>query len=48
MGMTRLDKQFTTELVKRPAELLPMKAELRKVIAKEPGDTVAVVLTERL
>jgi hypothetical protein len=27
---------------------LPIKAELRKVIAKEPGDVVTVVLEERL
>jgi len=41
----QMNKEFTATLVQSEAKL---KAELRKVIGKEAGDTVTVCLQERL
>jgi hypothetical protein len=46
--MTMLDEQFTAVLQKSPAHKLPIKAEVRRAIGKEAGDTALLHLDERI
>ena len=48
-----MNERFTAVLQKSPAKgdgthMLPVKAELRRAVGKEAGDTVTVELEERL